>query len=69
LSEGFKRAHIPVNIRRRYTPGINNSSLFFKDYQNQHYREFIEEAGDMEQIQQVLGLISILQFTTLQKFL
>src|SRR4030042_2253907 len=43
--------------------------ILFKDYRNQHYREFIEDVGDMEQIQQVLGLSTIPHFTTLQKFL
>ena len=40
----------------------------FKDYRNQHYREFIEDVGDMEQIQEELGLSTLPHFTTLQKF-
>jgi len=43
--------------------------VLFKDYRNQHYREFIEDVGDMEQIQHVLDLSTIRHFTTLQKFL
>ena len=43
--------------------------VLFKDYRNQHYREFIEDVGDMEQIQQELELSAVPHFTTLQKFL
>jgi hypothetical protein len=42
--------------------------IFFKDYRNQHYRDFIEDIGDMETIQQELDLSAIPHFTTLQKF-
>jgi hypothetical protein len=40
----------------------------FKDFRNQHYRKFIEDAGDLEQVQAMLGLLVIPHFTTLQKF-
>ena len=30
--------------------------VFFKDYRNQHYREFIEDVGDMEGVQEILDL-------------
>ena len=43
--------------------------VLFKDYRNQHYREFIEDIGDMERIQEILDLSPIPHFTTLQKFL
>jgi transposase len=43
--------------------------VLFKDYRNQHYREFIEDVGDMEGVQEILDLSEIPHFTTLQKFL
>jgi len=43
--------------------------ILFKDYRNQHYREFIEDVGDMERIQEILDLSIVPHFTTLQKFL
>jgi hypothetical protein len=43
--------------------------VLFKDYRNQHYREFVEDVGDMEKIQEILDLTIIPHFTTLQKFL
>jgi nitroimidazol reductase NimA-like FMN-containing flavoprotein (pyridoxamine 5'-phosphate oxidase superfamily) len=42
--------------------------ILFKDYRNQHYRDFIEDIGDMETIQQELDLSAVPHFTTLQKF-
>ncbi|WML67430.1 MAG: hypothetical protein METHP_00961 [Methanoregula sp. SKADARSKE-2] len=42
--------------------------ILFKDYRNQHYRDFIEDVGDMESIQDELGLSVVPHFTTLQKF-
>ena len=42
--------------------------ILFKDYRNQHYRDFIEDIGDMETIQQELELSAVPHFTTLQKF-
>jgi len=43
--------------------------VLFKDFRNQHYREFIEDVGDMEGIQEILDLSVIPHFTTLQKFI
>jgi len=43
--------------------------VLFKDFRNQHYREFIEDVGDMEQVQDILNLSIVPHFTTLQKFL
>ena len=43
--------------------------ILFKDYRNQHYRDFIEDVGDMEQIQRELDLSTVPHFTTIQKFL
>jgi len=43
--------------------------VLFKDYRNQHYREFIEDIGDMEGVQENLDLSAVPHFTTLQKFL
>jgi len=41
----------------------------FKDFRNQHYREFIEDVGDMEGVQEILDLSEVPHFTTLQKFI
>jgi hypothetical protein len=41
----------------------------FKDFRNQHYREFIEDVGDMEGVKEILDLSEVPHFTTLQKFL
>jgi hypothetical protein len=43
--------------------------ILFKDFRNQHYREFIEDVGDMEGVQEILDLSVVPHFTTLQKFL
>jgi hypothetical protein len=43
--------------------------ILFKDFRNQHYREFIEDVGDMEGVQEILDLSLVPHFTTLQKFL
>ncbi|WP_424028948.1 IS5 family transposase [Methanoregula sp.] len=43
--------------------------ILFKDFRNQHYREFIEDVGDIEGVQEILDLSEIPHFTTLQKFL
>ena len=43
--------------------------ILFKDFRNQHYREFIEDIGDMEGVQEILDLSEVPHFTTLQKFL
>jgi len=43
--------------------------VLFKDYRNQHYREFVEDVGDMEGVQEILDLAEVPHFTTLQKFL
>jgi hypothetical protein len=43
--------------------------VLFKDYRNQHYREFADDVGDMGRIQEILGLSTVPHFTTLQKFL
>ena len=43
--------------------------VLFKDFRNQHYREFIEDVEDMEGVQDILALSVIPHFTTLQKFI
>ena len=43
--------------------------ILFKDFRNQHYREFIEDVGDMEGVQEILDLSEVPHFTTLQKFI
>jgi hypothetical protein len=42
--------------------------ILFKDFRNQHYRDFIEDIGDRESIQEELDLSVVPHFTTLQKF-
>jgi hypothetical protein len=42
--------------------------ILFKDFRDQHYREFIEDVGDMDGVQEILDLSEIPHFTTLQKF-
>ncbi len=41
--------------------------ILFKHYRNHHYRDFIEDIGDMELIQEELDLSDVPHFTTLQK--
>jgi hypothetical protein len=55
--------------KKIYTQYQHLVLILFKDYRNQHYRDFIEDIGDMEQIQLLLDLSTIPHFTTLQKFL
>ena len=43
--------------------------VLFRDYRNQHYREFLEDVGDMDGVQEILDLSVIPHFTTLQKFI
>jgi hypothetical protein len=43
--------------------------ILFKDYRNQHYRDFVEDIGDMEKIQRELDFSTVSHFTTIQKFL
>jgi len=42
--------------------------ILFKDFRNQHYREFIEDLEDMDGVQEILDLSELPHFTTLQKF-
>jgi len=44
---------------------VSSSKIFC----NHHYREFIEEVGDMEGVQEIIDLSLVPHFTTLQKFL
>ena len=55
--------------KRIYTQHQLLVLVLFKDFRNQHYREFIEDVGDMEGVQEILDLSVIPHFTTLQKFL
>ncbi len=55
--------------KKIYTRHQHLVLLLFKDYRNQHYREFVEDIGDMETIRESLGLTNVPHFTTLQKFL
>ena len=43
--------------------------ILFKDFRDQHYREFIEDVGDMDRVREILDLSEVPHFTTLQKFL
>jgi hypothetical protein len=42
--------------------------ILFKDYRNQRCRDFIEDIGDMDSIQQELEYYIMPHFTNLQKF-
>ena len=42
--------------------------ILFRDFRNQHYREFIEDVGNMDGVQEILYLSEVPHFTTLQKF-
>ena len=55
--------------KKTYTQNQLLILVLFKDFRNQHYREFVEDIGDMEQVQEILTLSTIPHFTTLQKFL
>ena len=55
--------------KKLYTQQQLLALILFKDYRNQHYREFIEDVRDMERIQGILNLSIVPHFTTLQKFL
>ena len=55
--------------KRIYTQHQLLVLILFRDFRNQHYREFVEDIGDMERVQGILGLSVIPHFTTLQKFL
>jgi len=55
--------------KKRYTPHQHLALVLFKEYRNQHYREFIDDVRDMEHIQKILGLSEVLHLTTLQKFI
>jgi len=50
--------------KKIYTPYQLLVLILFKDYRNQHYRDFIEDIGDMEIIQQELELSAVPHFTT-----
>jgi hypothetical protein len=54
--------------KKIYTQHQLFALILFKEYRNQHYRDFIEDIGDMEGVQQELDLTEIPHFTTLQKF-
>jgi len=43
--------------------------VLFKAFRNPHYREFIEDVGDMVDVQEILVLSGVPHFTTLQKFI
>ena len=55
--------------KKVYTQHQLLALVLFKEYRNQHYREFIEDIGDMEHIQKILDFSEVPHFTTLQKFL
>ena len=54
--------------KKTYTQYQLLTLVLFKEFRNQHYRDFIEDLGDMESIQQELDLLAVPHFTTLQKF-
>jgi hypothetical protein len=55
--------------KKIYTQYQLLAQVLFKDYRNQHYREFIEDVGDMDEVQEILDLSEAPQFTTLQNFI
>ena len=55
--------------KKTYTQNQLLVLILFKDFRNQHYREFIDDVRDMEHVQEILNLSTIPHFTTLQKFL
>jgi Transposase DDE domain len=55
--------------KRIYTQHQLLVLVLFKDFRNQHYREFSEDVRDMEGVQEILDLSVVPHFTTLQKFL
>jgi hypothetical protein len=54
--------------KKTYTQHQLLALIPFKEFRNQHYRDFIEDIGDMEGVQQELDQTEIPHFTTLQKF-
>ncbi len=54
--------------KKNYTQHQLLVLILFKDFRNQHYREFIEDVGDMDGVQKILDLSEVPHFTTLQKF-
>ena len=54
--------------KKIYTQHQLFALILFKEFRNQHYRDFIEDIGDMEGVQKELDLTEIPHFTTLQKF-
>ena len=55
--------------KKIYTQHQLLALVLFKDFRNQHYRDFIEDIGDMSGVQEILDLSEVPHFTTLQKFL
>ena len=55
--------------KKIYTQHQLLALILFKDFRNQHYREFIEDIRDMNGVQEILDLSEVPHFTTLQKFL
>jgi len=54
--------------KKIYTQHQLLALILFKDFRNQHYREFIEDIRDMNGVQEILDLSEVPHFTTLQKF-
>jgi transposase len=55
--------------KKVYTQHQLLALILFKDFRNQHYREFIDDVEDMAGVQEILDLSEVPHFTTLQKFL
>jgi hypothetical protein len=55
--------------KKRYARHKLLALILFRDFRNQYYREYIEDVGDIDPVQEILGLSVILHFTTLQKSL
>ncbi len=55
--------------KKVYTQHQLLALILFKDFRNQHYREIIEDVGDMDGVQEILDLSVVPHLTLLQKFL
>jgi hypothetical protein len=55
--------------KKTYTQSQLLVLVLFKDFRNQHYREFIDDMRDREHVQEILDHSTIPHITTLQKYL
>ena len=55
--------------KRAYAQPQLLTQVIFREFRNQHYREFINNIREKEYIQEIFGLSDVPPFTTLQRFL